>query len=245
MANVLHAAVLCRSSGIVPVAAHLHDQHELVLVLEGDLTVSILGTEQSGHPGDVMVMPARNLHDQRCQGPWRTLCVLYDGTAPAVPEVIATGGDMLVSTWMEQLRLLAGDPDAAATGHALLAAVLLRLAHHRTRAAHDQDLHPALALAQRHILAHLDEPLDVAGLARRSGLSHSHLGALFRTRHGCSPLQWHLRLRLQRARTLLANPYASVTAVAQSLGFGDLNYFVRRFRAMHGVPPGTWRRGKR
>ena len=242
MANLLHAAVLCRSPGIVPVASHLHLQHELVLVLEGDLSVSILGHEQSGRPGDVMVMPARSLHDQRCQGPWRTLCVLYDGEAAAGPEVIATGGDVLVSTWMEQLRLLAGSPDAAATGHALLGAVLLRLAEHRTRATRDQDLHPALARAQAHILAHLDLPLDVAGLARRCGLSHSHLGALFRTRHGCSPLQWHQRLRLQRARTLLSNPYASVTQVAHGLGFTDLNYFVRCFRAMHGVPPGTWRR---
>jgi len=245
MANALHAAMLCRSPQGVQVAAHRHHQHELVLVLEGDLTVSIMGLNQAGRPGDVMVMPARLAHDQRCQGPWRTLCVLFSGEMAMVPEVIATGGDVLVSTWMEQLRLLAGDVDAPATGHALLEALLLRLAEHRQRASHDQDLHPAVVLAQAHILAHLDAPLHVGDLVRRSGLSHSHLGALFRTRHGCSPLQWHLRQRLQRARALLANPYASVTQVARSLGFPDLNYFVRRFRAMHGVPPGAWRRHER
>jgi AraC-like DNA-binding protein len=144
---------------------------------------------------------------------------------------------------MEQLIELAGAPDKeAATGDALLAAVLARLAGHARRAQRDAGLHPGLALAERLIRSRLASSLDVAALAVEVGLSHSHLGSLFRARYDCSPSQWHLRLRLERARILLANPYASVSAVASELGFTDLNYFVRRFRVAHGRPPGRWRR---
>ena len=65
---------------------------------------------------------------------------------------------------------------------------------------------------------------------------------LFRRHLGCPPLRHHARLRLERARSLLANPYTTVSAVARGLGFADLNWFVRRFSRMYGMPPGRWRR---
>lgn len=241
----LHAAVRHRSPEGKPVAQHQHPQHELVLILQGEVRVTTAGTVLPGQPGEVQVFPARVSHDQASRGAWRTLCVLYSGDAPPGPRTIATGGDALVRTWMEHLCELAGSRDEdAAAGDALLAALLARLAGLERRAAQDAHLHPALASAERVIRAGLAAPLDVADLARQVGLSHSHLGSLFRARHGCSPLQWHLRLRLERARTLLANPYTSVSAVAADLGFSDLNYFVRRFRAAHGRPPGAWRRAE-
>lgn len=239
----LHTAILHRSPAGKPVPTHQHEQHELVLVLQGEVQVATAGTVLPGRPGEVQVFPARLPHDQGCRGPWRTLCVIYAGDVPEGPRVIATGGDPLVRTWMEQLVELAGAPDEdAAAGDALLAALLARLAGHARREVRDANLHPGLAAAERLVRAGLARPLDVAALAAEVGLSHSHLGALFRARHGCSPLQWHLRLRLERARALLANPYTSVSAVAEELGFADLNYFVRRFRAAHGRPPGAWRR---
>lgn len=242
----LHAALHHRSGVGHQVGRHRHEQHELVLVLRGDLAVSCAGGTLPGRPGDLHLFPRRIDHDQGCRGPWHTICVIFTGTHPLLtggPRRIATGGDAAVRTWAEQLGSLAGavDSDERAAGDALLAALLHRIAALERAAAAAATRPPAVAAALRLIEAGLDRDLDVAALANAVGVSPSHLGALFRTHLGCPPSRWHLRLRLERARALLANPYASVGAVARELGFADLNWFVRRFRAEHGLPPGRWR----
>lgn len=242
----LHAALLHRSPLGLAVATHRHPQHELVLVRSGTLRVRCRDGVLAGHPGVLHVFPAGCDHDQGCAGPWSTICLLLSGSDPLVDgaaRAIDTGDDPLLGAWFDQLRPLTagGDPDDRAAADALLAAVLHRL----RRLERDRTLRegrpPALVQALAVIDGQLDRDLDVAVLAERVGLGPGHLGSLFRRHLGRSPLRYHANLRLERARTLLANPYTSVSEVAQELGFADLNWFVRRFRAEFGTPPGRWR----
>lgn len=242
----LQAAPHHASATGAQVGRHRHDLHELVLVLRGDLSVLCAGQTLPGQRGDLHLFPAGTDHDQGCRGPWRTICVLFAGDHPLVTggaRRIPGGGDAAVHTWAEQLGGLAGatDPDDRRAGDALLAALLHRLAALERAIAAAESRPPAVVAALRLIEAGLDRDLDVGELAAAAGCSRSHLGALFRANLGCAPSQWHLRLRLERARALLANPYASVGEVARQLGFNDLNWFVRRFRNAHGLPPGRWR----
>jgi AraC-like DNA-binding protein len=229
------------------VPRHSHDCHELVLVLRGDLLVASGRLMLPGRPGDLHLFPAGCPHDQGCRGgAWHTICILFTGAHPfleAGVRRIVGGGDAAVQTWAEQLDGLAGaaDADDRQAGDALLTALLHRLVAIERASALAGTRPPAVAAAVRVIEGGLDRDLDVGALAATVGLSRSHLGALFRAHLGCSPSRWHLRLRLERARALLANPYASVGAVAAQLGFTDLNWFVRRFRSVHGLPPGRWR----
>lgn len=243
----LHAAVHHRSLKGDAVGPHQHQQHELVLILAGELTVACAGGPLDGQPGRIHLFPAGCRHDQGCRGPWHTLCLLFEGGSPLAAggaRALDGGDDRMVLTWAEHLVPLAQDGgDAArATADALLAAILARVGGLEHERADRDGMHPALAATCERIRARLDRDLDVGRLAGESGLSQSHLGALFRDRFGCSMLQWHQRLRLERAQALLANPYASVADVARELGFADANYFVRRFRAALGRPPGRWRR---
>lgn len=246
MATSLHAALLHRSPDGHAVSTHRHPQHELVLVRSGNLRVRSRDGVLIGQAGTLHIFPAGCEHDQGCSGPWSTICLLVSGSDPLVEagaRAIETGDDPLLSTWFDQLCPLAAgsDPDDRAAADALLDAVLHRI----RRLGRDRDLRdrrpPAVVQALELIDARLDRDLDVAGLAADVGLSPSHLGGLFRTHIGRSPKQHHGTLRLERARVQLANPYTTVSAVAQALGFADLNWFVRRFRAEFGSPPGRWR----
>jgi len=229
------------------VPQHVHQQHELVLVLRGRIRVAADGSVLDGSPGVLHVFPAGCRHDQGCSGPWHTICLLLHGEDPLWaegPRAIATGGDELLRSWFHQLCTLAAsraaeDRDAA---DALLAALLLRLRRLQRVRREAESMPPALLSALARIDAALDRDLDVAALAHACGLSRSRLGELFRRHLGSPPLRHHARLRMERARTLLANPYTTVSAVARELGFDDLNWFVRRFSAVHGLPPGRWRR---
>jgi len=46
---------------------------------------------------------------------------------------------------------------------------------------------------------------------------------------------------MAEARTLLLSTDRSVESIATAVGFCDPAHFNRRFRQVHGMPPGRWR----
>ena len=57
-----------------------------------------------------------------------------------------------------------------------------------------------IAQSIAYMLEHLDQPLQVATLAERASVSPSHFFVLFKRRTGCPPIDYFIRLRMQRAR---------------------------------------------
>lgn len=86
----------------------------------------------------------------------------------------------------------------------------------------------------------LIERITVADMAHLAGLSPSHFSTLFRRRFGYSPLDFHLRCRVQRSCELLAAAGITVTQAAAATGFEDPHYFSRVFRSIMGEPPSTY-----
>jgi AraC-like DNA-binding protein len=87
------------------------------------------------------------------------------------------------------------------------------------------------------ILARLDDPdLDLAAIARASGVVPAYLPQLFRSQLGISVRRYLLQVRVRRAKELLAAG-ESVTAVAEATGFRGIHAFSRAFRRVVGVPP--------
>jgi AraC family transcriptional regulator len=94
----------------------------------------------------------------------------------------------------------------------------------------------------RHIEAHADERLDLAGLAAIACMSRFHFLRTFRRVVGLTPHRYVLALRLRRAALGLAAGDAPVASVAYDAGFADLSGFNRRFRAAIGAAPLAFRR---
>ncbi|HEX4388666.1 MAG TPA: AraC family transcriptional regulator [Steroidobacteraceae bacterium] len=93
--------------------------------------------------------------------------------------------------------------------------------------------------------AHAHEDLDLARVARASGVSAFHFLRLFARVTGVTPHQYLLRTRLRRAARLLAADERPIAAIAYDVGFGDLSNFVRTFHRAAGVPPRQFRRASR
>jgi AraC-like DNA-binding protein/tetratricopeptide (TPR) repeat protein len=89
------------------------------------------------------------------------------------------------------------------------------------------------------------ESLPIRNLARRVGLSHGHLDALFREATGESPGSFRIRLRIERGQELLRNTDLPVTEIAYESGFRNTAYFSRAFRRLAGCPPSSYRRHAR
>ena len=92
-----------------------------------------------------------------------------------------------------------------------------------------------------YMLRHLDEPLQVATLAARAGISPSHYFALFKRQIGCAPIDCFIRLRMQRACRLLDGTGLSIKEVAAALGYDDPFYFSRIFKSVNRVAPSEYR----
>src|SRR6266705_210705 len=70
-------------------------------------------------------------------------------------------------------------------------------------------------------LDHLDERLDLAGLARHARVSTRTVARRFRAETGTTPLQWVLTQRVLRARELLEQTDLAVEDVAHACGFAS------------------------
>lgn len=91
------------------------------------------------------------------------------------------------------------------------------------------------------MMQHLNQPLQVAELAETAHTSPSHFFVLFKRLVGSSPIDYFIRLRMQRACRLLAGTALSVKEIAADLGYDDPFYFSRVFKSVHGLAPSDYR----
>ena len=91
----------------------------------------------------------------------------------------------------------------------------------------------------------LDQPLQAAALASRANVSLSHYFALFKRLTGCTPIDFFIHLRMERAREMLETTALTVKEVAAALGYDDPFYFSRVFKSINGLAPTDYRHARR
>ncbi|HCT80912.1 MAG TPA: AraC family transcriptional regulator [Micromonosporaceae bacterium] len=91
-------------------------------------------------------------------------------------------------------------------------------------------------------IAHLDRPLTVAQLAKRTNLSARTFVRRFHAVTGTSPLQWLLHQRLAHAQVLLESTSLSIERVSEHSGLGTAANLRRHFHLNVGVTPTEYRR---
>ncbi|WP_244409149.1 GlxA family transcriptional regulator [Stackebrandtia nassauensis] len=91
-------------------------------------------------------------------------------------------------------------------------------------------------------IAHLDERVSIAGLARRARMSVRTFTRRFHDETGAAPGQWLLRQRVEAARVLLETTDLSADRIAARTGLGTSASLRRHFHAQVGVAPMTYRK---
>jgi AraC-like DNA-binding protein len=82
----------------------------------------------------------------------------------------------------------------------------------------------------------LDDLLKIANMSR------SNLMRVFRKATGQPPIEYLVRLRVQRSMEMLLNTDLSITEIAMEIGFNDSSYFTRQFRKINGLSPSAYRK---
>lgn len=104
------------------------------------------------------------------------------------------------------------------------------------------DVFRRLCRARDYLHERHSETVSLDDLARQAGVSRFHFLRLFRDTFGATPHQYLTRVRLERAKSLLAGDSHSVTDVCMDVGFSSLGSFSTLFAERFGCPPSAWRR---
>lgn len=80
------------------------------------------------------------------------------------------------------------------------------------------------------------------GIAAKLNMSRAHFFRIFKEQTGLSPYQYHLELKLNRARQMLRNSDLPVKQIARLLGFSNVYHFSKFFKNKTGMSPTPWRK---
>ncbi|MDA3960781.1 MAG: AraC family transcriptional regulator [Planctomycetota bacterium] len=98
---------------------------------------------------------------------------------------------------------------------------------------------------QRYVRDHVADWPAPSDLAAQLDLSEDYFRRVFHRSFGMSPRSWLLRERIRLAAMRVADsPDLSLTAIAETFGYGDLPLFSRQFKRVMGVSPRAYRRGR-
>lgn len=112
----------------------------------------------------------------------------------------------------------------------------------RKTAANEDDTFIRLEHIWRQVRNHLEEPWDVAKLARMMNTSPSTLQRAVKKFYGTTPWQLVVKLRIEQARLLLQNSDYPLKVIAARLGYADEFVFSNAFRQHQGISPRKFRR---
>jgi AraC family L-rhamnose operon transcriptional activator RhaR len=264
---------LMRADPQFDISPHDHLFHEIVFVESGSARHDTAGGTRPLHPGDVIIIRPQVWHAyQEAQRLVIVNCLIEPALLhrvlpllsavpgatdlfrrraqpqTSVPRVFSTTPaqrfafrQSLQNLLDEQQRQDAGW-EIAATG------LLLDLLVQAVRLTAPTAVLPAITeaavlCAAQQIESHLADSLTLEGLAKQASVSPAHLSRSFRARMGMGVVDYLHRLRTEEACRLLRLTDLPITAIAQRLGYSEIAYFSRRFRACTGQAPRAYRAG--
>lgn len=141
------------------------------------------------------------------------------------------------------MRLPKTDP--AVVG-AIAGAILARLTDlgHTTEMSGrpENSLQPWQEMLATRLLGDSGPCVPVPSVAAACGTSVSHFCRAFRAKFGCTPQEWRVHARLERAKTLMLETSLTLTHIALECGFAEQSHFNHTFLRRVGFSPGAWRR---
>lgn len=86
------------------------------------------------------------------------------------------------------------------------------------------------------------EPITLTDLAKKYGISISHLSGLLKEELQLSFSEYVASKRIQKAKELLADERLSIEEIAEQVGYSDYFYFTKVFKKNTGISPSKYRK---
>ena len=220
--------------------SHTHQYHQLVLPLYGVIKLSVNGEPSSVGIGHCAIIPAGTEHSFQALEQARFLVadvlelpanVLQTASiSVAIPNSLQTFCQFIEAQLEHKLST------ELESSMMLLFKQLLQ----------EEDFLPRIDQRIAKVVALLEADLSIThslpDLANKAHLSLSQFKTLFKRQTGQSCGQYLLKLRMEKARALLANTDFPAQLVAEQVGYQDQSAFSRRFHSYFGQTPSSFMR---
>lgn len=248
---------------------HWHYAIEITIALQDNYNVKTQTNEYLLEPGDIIIIPAGELHEIDAPKSGNRLIFLFDfqtisqlnGFAALMPflsQTIYLKKNETSSVYNRIISLLKQiareyadqNPFFELIIYARLLSLLVTLGRQRTIGFRDEDnlfdpkqneLSKKLSIAFEYIDSHYMEDVTLEKVASISGFSKFHFSRLFKQ---CSGQNFHEYLcykRVQASEVLLLKPELSITEIAFRSGFSSLSTFNRAFKTINQCSPTEYR----
>ncbi len=89
---------------------------------------------------------------------------------------------------------------------------------------------------------HYWEKITIATLAQITKMSDAHFIRVFKKETGLSPMEFLIKVRIEKAKKFLRNSTENITEIALECGFSSTAHFSSSFTKLMGVNPSTYRK---
>jgi len=243
---------------------HRHAEHLITISLSGTCNGEIR-TESGFRTGDqvkgsICVIPSGQLYRARLDGESEHLAIYVE---PSL--LVRAAADFRSPTSVEVVEKCAAcDPIISNVGMALLAelesqslggrlyaeslanVLAVHLLRHYTTADLEHRIIGGLSghrlqLVLEFVADNYGTDLSIADLAQVAGMSLFHFAREFKRSTGTTPHQYLIKLRIERAKALLAESKLPLVEVGFRSGFSHQSHFTRLFRRITGTTPHSYR----
>ncbi len=104
---------------------------------------------------------------------------------------------------------------------------------------------PMIENLKSYVLSNIRYGISVSELTRIFHYNEKYLGRLFKRETGMTLHEFINSERLSRAERLLLDTDDSILSISERVGFNNVTYFNRLFKAKHGISPAAHRKGAR
>ncbi len=248
---------------------HWHYAVEVIAVLEDSYTINTKSRQYVLNPGDVLIIPAGELHEIETSESGSRLIFLFEfqtiskleGFAALMPyfsqpvylqkNETSSSYNRCISLLKQIAREYADqNPFFELIIYSRLLSLLVTIGRQKRIGNKENDglfdskqneLNKKLSIAFEYIDSHYVEEISLEKVASISGFSKFHFSRLFKQ---CSGQNFHEYLcfkRVQASEVLLLKPEMSITEIAFKSGFSSLSTFNRAFKTINQCSPTEYR----
>ena len=213
---------------------------DLTFLMEGTAVYWIDGKKLECKKGEAVFLPAGSIRMARTEG---MECVAFNlkfyGEIPSLPSKINWANNHRVKRLLQD----AGSYWYSALNYRKLkcAVILQELLYELLMQETVESENSYVKKMKEFIFSNLDCKITVKEIAAEVGLHPAYCGAVFLKEEGQSLLSYCNRVKMEKAAEFLTYENCSVTEAAERVGFDDIAYFSKLFKAVKGDAPSQYR----